>query len=122
MGENEVSVDRQSGKIYWHSEFGDNDEKLPDDIDDEKYIAIPASKSAISVRLLSWISVVRSYPTTATKFAKFSIEEALTPIQGFACGGAPSNGGTIFRQGRGSGFARVVRGERERPSGTLVSS
>ena len=32
---------RQSGKIYWHSEFGDNDEELPDDIDDEKYISIP---------------------------------------------------------------------------------
>jgi hypothetical protein len=34
-------LDRQSGKIYWHSEFGDNDEELPDDIDDEKYISIP---------------------------------------------------------------------------------
>src|SRR5438045_8067137 len=41
MGENEAYLDRQSGKIYWHSEFGDNDEKLPDDIDDEKFIAIP---------------------------------------------------------------------------------
>ena len=41
MGENEACLDRQSGKIYWHSEFGDNDEELPDDIDDEKYIAIP---------------------------------------------------------------------------------
>src|SRR5207244_9319246 len=40
-GENEAYLDRQSGKIYWHSEFGDNDEELPDDIDDEKYIAIP---------------------------------------------------------------------------------
>jgi hypothetical protein len=30
MGENEAYLDRQSGKIYWHSEFGDND----------KYIAI----------------------------------------------------------------------------------
>ncbi len=44
MGENEAYLDRQSGKIYWHSEFGDNDEKLPDDIDDEKYIAIPDKK------------------------------------------------------------------------------
>jgi hypothetical protein len=44
MGENEAYLDRQSGKIYWHSELGDNDEKLPDDIDDEKYIAIPAKK------------------------------------------------------------------------------
>jgi hypothetical protein len=41
MGENEAYLDRQSGKIYWHSEFGYNDEELPDDIDDEKYIAIP---------------------------------------------------------------------------------
>ena len=40
-GENEAYLDRQSGKIYWHSEFGDNDEELPDDIDDEKYTAIP---------------------------------------------------------------------------------
>jgi hypothetical protein len=39
MGENEAYLDRQSGKIYWHSEFGDNDEELLDDIDDEKYIA-----------------------------------------------------------------------------------
>src|ERR1700737_5168394 len=41
MGEKEAYLDRQSGKIYWHSEFGDNDEELPDDIDDEKYISIP---------------------------------------------------------------------------------
>src|SRR3954451_17560353 len=41
MGENEAYLNRQSGKIYWHSEFGNNDEELPDDIDDEKYIAIP---------------------------------------------------------------------------------
>src|SRR5215470_6570574 len=37
MGENEAYLDRQSGKIYWHSEFGHNDEELPDDIDDKKY-------------------------------------------------------------------------------------
>ena len=41
MGENEAYLDQQSGKIYWHSEFGDNDEELPDDIDDNKYISIP---------------------------------------------------------------------------------
>jgi hypothetical protein len=41
MGENEAYLDRQSGKIYWHSEFGGNDEELPDDIGDEKYISIP---------------------------------------------------------------------------------
>src|SRR6516162_3156530 len=41
MGQNEAYLDRQSCKIYWHSEFGDNDEVLPDDINDEKYISIP---------------------------------------------------------------------------------
>ena len=41
MGENEAYLDRQSGKIYWHSEFVENDEELPDNIDNEKYIAIP---------------------------------------------------------------------------------
>ena len=41
MGENEAYLDRQSGKIHWHPEFGENDEELPDDIDNEKYIAIP---------------------------------------------------------------------------------
>jgi hypothetical protein len=41
QGENEAYLDRQSGKIYHHSEFGDNDEELPDDIDDPKYMAIP---------------------------------------------------------------------------------
>src|SRR5215467_4366500 len=41
MGENQAYLDRQSGKIYWHSEFGDNYEEFPDDIDDKKYILIP---------------------------------------------------------------------------------
>ena len=41
MGENEAYLDQQSGKIYWHSECDDNDEELPEDIDDEKYISIP---------------------------------------------------------------------------------
>ena len=44
-GEHEAILCRQTGKIYWRSEFSDLDElndKLPDDIeDDEKYVAIP---------------------------------------------------------------------------------
>jgi hypothetical protein len=39
--ENEAYLDRQSGKIYYHSEYCDFDEELPDDLDDQKYIAIP---------------------------------------------------------------------------------
>jgi len=41
MSEKEAYRDRQSGKIYWLAEFEDNDEELPGDIDDEKYISIP---------------------------------------------------------------------------------
>ncbi len=33
---------RETGKVFWHSEFGDNFEELPDDVDDEaKYVALP---------------------------------------------------------------------------------
>ena len=46
MGENEAYLDRLSGKIYWHSEFGENDGELPDDIDDERYISIPEQERA----------------------------------------------------------------------------
>ena len=41
VGENEAYIDRSSGKIYWYSAFGDNEEELPDDIDDEKYLSVP---------------------------------------------------------------------------------
>jgi Uncharacterised protein family (UPF0158) len=44
FGENEAFLDTQSGKIYWHSEHGGLEEELPEDIDDEKYIAIPNGK------------------------------------------------------------------------------
>src|SRR5215467_13065030 len=91
-GENEAYLDRQSGKIYWHSEFGDNDEELPNDIDDKKYILIP-DKRELDLGKWSWISLVSSYPTTTTKFATSSAEEVLTAdIRICWCGGAPSNG------------------------------
>jgi len=41
VGEHEAYIDRESGKIYWFSAFGDNEEDLPDDLDNEKYIPIP---------------------------------------------------------------------------------
>ena len=32
----------ETGKIYWHSELGDDEEELPEDIDDaERYLVIP---------------------------------------------------------------------------------
>jgi hypothetical protein len=45
-GENQAVLDTQSGRIYWHSEFGDNmdEDELPADVDDERYIEIPHKK------------------------------------------------------------------------------
>lgn len=40
--EHEAYLNIHTGETFWHSEFGDNEEELPDDIDDEsKYIALP---------------------------------------------------------------------------------
>jgi hypothetical protein len=39
--EHQAFLNKETGKVYWHSEFGDNEEELPDDIDDKKYIEIP---------------------------------------------------------------------------------
>jgi hypothetical protein len=49
MGENQAFLCKQSGKIYWHSEFSDQLDELPDQLDelpddiddDEKYIQMP---------------------------------------------------------------------------------
>ncbi len=41
MYEHQAFLDKATGKIVWHSEFGDNEEELPDDIDDERYIELP---------------------------------------------------------------------------------
>ena len=40
-GEHEAYLNIHTGETYWYSEFGDNEEELPEDIDDEnKYIAL----------------------------------------------------------------------------------
>lgn len=40
--EQEAYVDLDTGKIYYHSAIGDDEEELPEDIDDaDRYIALP---------------------------------------------------------------------------------
>ena len=39
--EHQAYLDKESGKIYWHSEYGDNEEELPDDLSLDKYVSIP---------------------------------------------------------------------------------
>jgi|SRR5687767_509099 len=43
LGENQAILDTQTGRLYWHSEIGDNfeEDELPEDLDDERYIEIP---------------------------------------------------------------------------------
>ena len=96
MGENEAYLDRQSGKIYWHSEFGDNDEELPDDIDDEKYTAIP-DKRELDLGKPLVLDFARGFlPEDYDEVRHiFSREGAYRRI--CWCGGAPSTCGTIFR-------------------------
>ena len=84
-------------------------------------------ESSILASLWSWISLVSSYPTTTTKFAKSSAEEVLTAdIRSCWCGGAPSNGGKISRTSPrrrlcGSG-ARRTGSNSARPEVTLLLS
>jgi Uncharacterised protein family (UPF0158) len=48
FGEHHAYLCRESGKIYWHSEFSDLEElndELPEDIEDEdKYIQLPSKR------------------------------------------------------------------------------
>lgn len=37
----ESYICKQTGASYFYSEYGDNEEELPDDIDDEKYLMLP---------------------------------------------------------------------------------
>ncbi|MBA3614148.1 MAG: hypothetical protein H0W49_14810, partial [Nitrospirales bacterium] len=39
--EYQAFLDKSTGKMYYHSEFGDDMDELPADIDDERFIEIP---------------------------------------------------------------------------------
>ncbi len=41
MYEHQAFLDKETGKIYLQSELGDNEEDLPEDIYEDKYIEIP---------------------------------------------------------------------------------
>ena len=42
--EHEAYLDRDTGKIFWYSAFGDNEEELPTDLEDPRYVSIPHKK------------------------------------------------------------------------------
>jgi len=42
---NSAYLSGETGEVFWHSDFGDNFEELPDDIDDgAKYLALPGAR------------------------------------------------------------------------------
>ena len=41
MYEHQAFLDKETGKIYYHSEYGDDIEELPEDLDSDRYIGIP---------------------------------------------------------------------------------
>jgi hypothetical protein len=116
MGENEAYLDRRSGKIHWHSEFGDNDDKLPDDIDDEKYIPIPHKKELDLGNALILDFTREFLPDDYDEVRQiFNRRGACRRFKDFlGAAGCPRTVVRFFEQGRGSGFAGVVRGERDR--------
>src|SRR5437016_9280468 len=98
MGENEAYLDRRSGKIYWHSKVGDNDEELPDDIDEENYISIP-DKRELDLGKPLVLDFAREFlPDDYDEVRHiFSRRGAYADIRICWCDGAPSTCGTIFR-------------------------
>ena len=98
MGENEAYLDRQSRKIYWHSAFGDNDEELPDDIGDQKYISIP-DKRELDLGTPLVLDFAREFlPDDYDEVRQFfSRRGAYRRYKDLLVRRAPSNGGTISR-------------------------
>ncbi len=41
MFEHQAFLNKETGDVYCHTELGDDEEELPKDIDDDKYIEIP---------------------------------------------------------------------------------
>ncbi|MEE4241187.1 MAG: UPF0158 family protein [Desulfopila sp.] len=63
--EHEAFLDRETGKIYYHSEMLDDFEELPEDIDDERYIAIPHKKELSLGKRLVQVFIYQYLPDDA---------------------------------------------------------
>ena len=80
MGEHQAFLCKQSGKVYWHSEFSDELDELPDDIEDsEKYVPIPDKRELDLGKPLVLDFARQFLPTTSMKFGKYSAAKAPTP-------------------------------------------
>lgn len=65
--DHEGYICKVSGKTYFHSEFGDNEEELPEDINDEEYLAIP-HKNELNLGMNLALDFIQEYlPTELEK-------------------------------------------------------
>ena len=64
LGENQAILDTQTGRLYWHSEIGDNfeEDELPEDLDGERCIEIPHKNELNLGRALVFDFVQRFLP------------------------------------------------------------
>jgi len=65
--DNEGYICKESGNTYFYSEFGDNEEELPDDINDEKYLAIPHKNELNLGNNLAFDFILEYLPTDYEK-------------------------------------------------------
>jgi len=58
--EHQAFIDKETGQIYYHSEFGDDIDELPEDIDSDRYIGIP-HKNELDLGIKLVLSFAYSY-------------------------------------------------------------
>lgn len=65
--DHEGCICKTPGKTYFYSEFSDNEEELPDDIDDDKYLATPQNNELNLGRNLAYDFVQKYLPSEYEK-------------------------------------------------------
>ena len=80
MGEHQAFLCKQSGRVYWHSEFSDELDELPDDIEDsEKYVPIPDKRELDLGKPLVLDFARQFLPNDIDEVRRYSAEKAPTP-------------------------------------------
>ena len=69
--EHEGYICKSSGKSYFYSEYGDNEEELPDDIDSDHYLMIPYKSDLNLGNNLALDFVLEHLPTEYDKVCSF---------------------------------------------------
>ncbi|WP_246801446.1 hypothetical protein [Rhizobium leguminosarum] len=98
IGENTAFLSKETGKIYWHSDWADDVEEIPDIEDSEEYIRIPEKKELDLGKPLVLKFARHHLPTIAIKFWRSSVGRVPMPASRTCWStGTPSIGGTHSR-------------------------